>query len=816
MNRHVSGMAMWARLGAIVAIALAVNAFSQELVTAYVPIKADADAAVSIQPENAADGERGAAATLAAGVEQTLAITFLAGEASSVTHGRQQRAGVQPSASYSRGNVSLALPPQSFGDAEISLFSINGRRVLRGKAAANGAKLSRPNIPAGVYLLSAKGANGSSFSYRLNHRGGAVNINVSFRSAGGSLYKGAESAAAVAAGGWIINAADAAGGNTLALRFIPIEGMNPLQEITLKNNVSITFGGQQAAVNNPFAGNGVAVTVNGQHVTVNAAAESASREVNYVLSGSAGDGSFKIYSDYKFGLIFNGASITNPSGPAVNIQSGKRVAVTLAGNTANNLADGADYRGIPAGEDAKAAFFSEGQLIFGGGGSLSVNGNYRHAICSDDWIQINGGSITLASASDGIHANDRFEMTGGAVTIADSKSDGIDVERGNVSVSGGTIAGTVSGQAGKGIKSSGDIEISGGSIDFKITGNAYHNTEDSDNKSPAGIKSDGDMAISGNPAIKITASGSAGKGINAVGALTVGGGTIDITTSGAKFCNGTCPSNNNPGGPMGGGRSVATSSAKAVKSQGDLTINGGRITVKTSTDGAEGIESKAKIVINDGYIMVESYDDAINSANTIAINGGEIYCNASNNDGIDANGRTGEVIAITGGTVVTFGSGSPEGGIDCDSYTFAIKGGTVVSFGGAASGGMATSPSASASTQRSVIWNTSGSLASGLLIGIRSASGGADLLNVRLPKAYSAASGGGGAGGRPGGGMGGSSGTGLIFSSPNLQAGAGYTIHTGGDVSGGSEVFGYYTGAASSGGTQAAAFTASSMIVTAQ
>lgn len=46
--------------------------------------------------------------------------------------------------------------------AGISLYSLNGKRVLRTKAdASKGAKnISSPNLVAGVYLLSVKGVNG--------------------------------------------------------------------------------------------------------------------------------------------------------------------------------------------------------------------------------------------------------------------------------------------------------------------------------------------------------------------------------------------------------------------------------------------------------------------------------------------------------------------------------------------------------------------------------------------------------------------------------------------------------------------------------
>lgn len=101
-----------------------------------------------------------------------------------------------------------------------------------------------------------------------------------------------------------------------------------------------------------------------------------------------------------------------------------RHAVLAAAGTTNSLTDATTY--TPVGEeDMKGAFFSEGQLAFEGEVALRLTGLYKHALCSDDYIEICGGQITVeSSVSDALHCKDYFEMTGegGATSTPSSQS----------------------------------------------------------------------------------------------------------------------------------------------------------------------------------------------------------------------------------------------------------------------------------------------------------------------------------------------------------------------------------------------------------
>ena len=157
--------------------------------------------------------------------------------------------------------------------------------------------------------------------------------------------------------------------------------------------IKIDFSSGGAAVTGDK--NGI-VTVNGNDVTVN---NTTDEVVLYVLSGSSSDGFFKLYSSKRQAIELNELIITNPSGAAINNQSHKRTNVILSGTS--KLADGSvnssgNYPDETSDEDMKAAFFSEGQLIFSGSGSLEVNAKGKSGITSDDYLRfLDGPSISV-------------------------------------------------------------------------------------------------------------------------------------------------------------------------------------------------------------------------------------------------------------------------------------------------------------------------------------------------------------------------------------------------------------------------------------
>lgn len=258
-----------------------------------------------------------------------------------------------------------------------------------------------------------------------------------------------------------------------------------------------------------------------------------------------------------------------------------------------------------------------------------------------------------------------------------------------------------------------------------------------------------------------------------------------------------------------------------------LEVNAGEINV---TQSYEGIES-AVITINGGNIRITASDDGLNAAGGndgsgmmggagqgggpgqrvrpgqggqpgqgfqpgqggqlgqdafavsgdyyLYINGGQIMINAAG-DGIDVNGT----IEMAGGVVLVNGpTENMNGALDCDGG-FTLTGGYLVAVGSA---GMAEAPGES-STQYSLLLNFDSTLPAGTLLHIQD-SAGKNILTFSPTKAFQS----------------------IAFSSPELVAGATYTVYYGGSSSGVADG-GLYQGETYTPGTPYVDFTVSGVV----
>ncbi|MBP3740185.1 MAG: carbohydrate-binding domain-containing protein [Bacteroidales bacterium] len=486
-------------------------------------------------------------------------------------------------------------------------------------------------------------------------------------------------------------------------------------ESTVKDNeVNVSYNGTEALV---FVAGNIAqyvdVTVSGAHVTITQSDAVTNdlinggtlSEITYNLSGASTDGSLTLGGSAKCTVAVNGLELTNPNGAPINITNGKRIAFSVKKGSSNILSDG-------EASTAKACLYCQGHLELKGKGELTVYsyGSKAHGIKSGDYTEMKNCTVNILKATkDGLSCNEYFLMESGTLTISGQGDDAIqcdidndegtpiaatdaaeggheDEDTGNVYLEGGTINATVTADAAKGIKANGSLFVSEPdsstplTVNIATSGGGLWDSDKSKTKAASCMSADGDMTISGGT-LNLSSSGAGGKGISVDGAMTISGGITTISTTG------------NAVGYKNGTLSVITSSQtldqydsdyksspKGIKADGNMVISGGTIIVTTSGCGGEGIESKGTLDITGGEIYVDAYDDGINSSSTMTITGGYIYSRGSANDGLDANGN----LYIKGGVVFAVGAGGAEKSIDANTeggYKLYIQGGTVIAVG---------------------------------------------------------------------------------------------------------------------------------------
>lgn len=263
----------------------------------------------------------------------------------------------------------------------------------------------------------------------------------------------------------------------------------------------------------------------------------------------------------------------------------------------------------------------------------------------------------------------------------------------------GTGSLTVNARGKSGIVSDDYVNITGGNVTVNSTASTF--VLGGDTTKVAGIKGK-DSFIMTDGTLSISCSGTGAKGISGDGTALFNGGTVNITVSGNNFGS-TSGGGGWPGGGHGGNQSSDNSvAAKGIKFDGNITFNGGTVTVKCSKH--EAIESKGELTVNGGIVYAYSAaDDAINSASTMTINDGFVCAHATSNDGLDANGN----LYIKGGLVYAIGASSPEMAIDANTeggFKLYVQGGTLIAIGPLENGASLTQSCYQASSWQKSTW----------------------------------------------------------------------------------------------------------------
>ncbi len=278
----------------------------------------------------------------------------------------------------------------------------------------------------------------------------------------------------------------------------------------------------------------------------------------------------------------------------------------------------------------EGAVFSKDDLKFKGSGTLTVNGNVTDGIVCKNDLKIYNGNITVNAADDGIRGKDSVTVGNAAdtdfsslkLTVNTTQGDGIkstgtdastaDKVYGNVTINGGTVS--IDSYA-DGIQGEQSVVINGGDLDiFTYEGSGFSGTVSGNTGGWGGGFSDGNSNKTDVSAKGIKAVGlydSAGTTWQSVGDITVNGGNITVDSSDdAIHCGGNM---NLYGGVM----RLATAD-DGVHSDHNVTIGQGSansyddVTIIVSK-GYEGIEG-LNIVQNSGTVICNTTDDGYNAA----------------------------------------------------------------------------------------------------------------------------------------------------------------------------------------------------------
>ena len=151
--------------------------------------------------------------------------------------------------------------------------------------------------------------------------------------------------------------------------------------------------------------------------------------------------------------------------------------------------------------------------------------------------------------------------------------------------------------------------------------------------------------------------------------------------------------------------SKVTASPKAIKSDGALTISGG--TIVTTSANHEAIESKGILTITGGSVYAAGGDDGINSAGDMYLKGGYIFGRTTGSgtgaDGFDANGN----MYVQGATVFGISHGNPDVAFDANSEggkKLYLQSGNLVAISGLESGASLTQSCYSTSSYTKGSW----------------------------------------------------------------------------------------------------------------
>ncbi len=432
--------------------------------------------------------------------------------------------------------------------------------------------------------------------------------------------------------------------------------------------------------------NGFTITTEDGNVSVSGSTFTIASAGTYVLSGTFADGQIIVDApeESEVELDLSNASITCSYDSPIFIKSAGKVKIKSLEGTKNTVNDTRPLQTNEADTTGAAAIYALCDLDIVGKGTLTVTATYNNGIHTKDDLEIKNVTLTVTAPNNALKGNDSATIESGTLTLISTRGDGIKTDnsdvsskgnrRGTVTINGGTI--TIY-SACDGIDAAYDVVISG-TPEITIKTHSYSDYTASDCKtttSTSGVKK----------------SANSSKGIKADNSVTISGGTVVIySMDDAIHANNdvTLADNSTPLGniTISGGSITVTAADDGIHADGTLRIDGGYVNVVNSHEGLEG----HYINVNGGEIYVYATDDGVNATSSngrssdglITVTGGKMVVEVAGRDvdGIDSNGSYKQ----TGGFVVVSNPNADSSGnmsaVDTDGEV-SITGGIIIALG---------------------------------------------------------------------------------------------------------------------------------------
>ena len=361
-------------------------------------------------------------------------------------------------------------------------------------------------------------------------------------------------------------------------------------------------------------------TVKGTALTIKA-------EGTYVLKGSCTDGSVKVKKETKnVVIVLDGLTLTSQTTAPICVNKTAEAEIIAAAGTENTLADTAANASSDNTDAEKAVIKAKdgSTLTLSGSGTVNVSANGKNGIKggATTALTVKEQNLNITSVDNALASDGSVTIDSGNIHIKSTEGDGIkstpddgDTDSaGTITLNGGTV--TVE-QAADGIQAANAITITDGSYEVVCSDNA--------------IKSDLSVQVDGGT-LDLTAGGDGIKASNATSDATTDTTTDSSTTTDDSTTDDAATTTTTGDITINGGDITINAAGDDIQAEVsltiadgifDLTANGGAATTLASdADSCKGLKAGSDITINGGKYTINTADDAVHSNEYITVNAG--------------------------------------------------------------------------------------------------------------------------------------------------------------------------------------------------